>query len=139
MKLDNQQIIEAARRQRDLDISSMNVQPWMTSRRHFQVPTWLVALPAAAIVGFLFGIFVHRSFSDEESQLTAAADTVYVTRQVMVPQTPDTVIRYVERPIVTKTSKTIRPVTASISDAGTAITGRSIDQDDIDYKMLVMR
>ena len=28
MKLDNQQIIDAARRQRDLDTSSMNVQPW---------------------------------------------------------------------------------------------------------------
>lgn len=139
MKLDNQQIIDAARRQRDLDTSSMNVQPWTRHRKSFQVPTWLVALPAAAIVGFLFGLFVHKSLSDDTSKLMTAADTVYVTRQVMVPQTPDTVIRYVERPIITKANKTTHSNTASLSDAAPPIAGHSIDQDNIDYSMLVMR
>ena len=139
MKLDNQQIIDSARRQRDLDTSSMNVQPWMRHRKSIQVPTWLAALPAAAIVGFLFGLFVHKSFSGDTSKLMAAADTVFVTRQVMVPQTPDTIIRYVECPIITKANKTIHSNTASLSDGDTAITGHSIDQDNIDYSMLVMR
>ena len=139
MKLDNQQIIDAARRQRDLDTSSMNVKPWATRRQRFQVPAWLIALPAAAIVGFFFGLFVHNPFSDEAGQFMAAVDTVYVTRQVMVPQTPDTVVRYVERPKVTKTVKAAKPVVVTASVASAQVTGRSIDQDDIDYTMLVMK
>lgn len=143
MKLDNQQIIDAARRQRDLDTSSMNVQPWPTRRQRFQVPAWLTALPAAAIVGFLFGLFAHKYFSDDAGLLVAATDTVNVTRQVLVPQTPDTVIRYVERPQISKAVKTKKPTSSPLEESAsnTSIpnTGRSIDQDNIDYTMLVMR
>lgn len=142
MKLDNQQIIDAARRQRDLDTSSMNVQPWTSRRQRFHVPTWLVALPAAAIVGFLFGLFVQKSFPDDASQLVAATDTVYITRQVIVPQTPDTVIRYVEHPRVTNAVKTKKPTSSPLEESTSSTsdpdTGRSIDQDNIDYTMLVM-
>jgi hypothetical protein len=139
MKLYNQQIIDAARRQRDLDTSSMKVKPWTTRRLHFQIPVWLVALPAAAIVGFFFGLFVHNPFFDETGQFMATVDTVYVTREVMVPQTPDTVVRYMERPKVTRTVKTVKPAVVTASVASAPITGRSIDQDDIDYTMLVKR
>lgn len=129
MKLDNQQIIDAARRQRDLDTSSMHVKPWPSRHQHFRIPIWLVALPAAAIAGFLFGLFANRSFTDDARLLMAAVDTVYVTHEVLVPQAPDTVIRYVERPRATK--KTVMTATE-------AVTGRSIDQDNIDYTMLVL-
>ena len=141
MKIDNQQIIDTARQQRDLDTSAMHVKPWEERHQHFQIPTWLVALPAAAIAGFLFGLFFNKSFSDDAEQLMATADTIYVTREVMIPQTPDTIIRYVERPKIKKDVRDVKTVNPSVVNTknSMAFTGRSIDQDNIDYTMLVMK
>ena len=139
MKLDSQQIINEARRQRDLDTSAMHVKPWGERHHHFQVPSWLVTLPAAAIVGFIFGLFFNKSTSNETAQLMAAADTIYVTQEVLVPQKSDTIIRYVERPVKHKTVKAAQPAVASSPNLSTPTTGCSIDQDNIDYTMLVMK
>lgn len=126
MKITDQYIIDSAKRQRDLDNEQLHVCPWTANRRHFRIPLWLTAVPAAAIIGFLFGAYVHRP-ADTSATLTAFTDTVYVTHEVQVPQTPDTIIRYV----ATRQAKHKKP-------EPTPATGRSIDQDDIDYSMLVL-
>ena len=126
MKLNNQTIIDAARRQREQDQASLSVKPW-AQRRRPSAPTWLVALPAAAVAGFLFGLFVRQP--SQAPQLMATADTIYITREVPVPQKPDTIVRYVSRP---------RPKTVAVRDAQPA-TGRSIAEDNIDYSLLVVR
>lgn len=132
MKLDNQTIIDAARRLREQDNASLHVAPW-PSRRSKAVPVWLVAIPAAAVVGFLLGLFVRQPASDN-TQLLAKADTVYVTREVSVPQTPDTVVRYVERP-----RRPSRPQQVATVVDTMPVTGRTIGQDNIDYALLVVR
>lgn len=68
-------------------------------------------------------------------------DTIYVTREVMVPQTPDTIIRYVERPKIKKEVRDVKVVKPSVAttENNMDFTGRSIDQDNIDYTMLVMK
>ena len=44
-----------ARRMRDEENESLHVRPWRRNRR--SMPQWLVALPAAAVIGFLAGFF----------------------------------------------------------------------------------
>lgn len=131
MKIDNQTIIATARRQREADMNGLSPRPWRRQHRRLAVPAWLVALPAAAVAGFLFGLSVRQPDGDA-TQLTAKADTIYITREVPVAQRPDTVVRYVERP-----RRASRQVASR--QAEPPATGRSVAEDNIDYSMLVMR
>ncbi len=131
MKLDNQTIIASARRQREQDMNTLTPQPWHRRQpRRQSVPAWLVALPAAAVAGFLLGLFVRQPES-AVTPLTAKADTIYITREVPVVQRPDTVIRYVERPR--------RRHRLAVVNADLPVTGRSVAEDNIDYSLLVMQ
>ena len=136
MKLNNQTIFDAARRQREQDMASLSVKPW-PQRRRSSLPAWLVALPAAAVAGFLLGLFVRQPDAVHE-QLMASADTVYITREVPVPQKPDTVVRYVRRPRRAVHLAPPQPAQAS-NAAELPATGRSIAEDNIDYSLLVVR
>lgn len=131
MKIDNQTIIDTARRQREADMNGLSPRPWRRQHRRLAVPAWLVALPAAAVAGFLFGLSVRHPDGDA-TPLTAKADTIYITREVPVAQRPDTVVRYVERP-----RRASRQVASR--QAEPPATGRSVAEDNIDYSMLVMR
>lgn len=131
MKIDNQTIIATARRQREADMNGLSPRPWRRQHRRLAVPAWLVALPAAAVAGFLFGLSVRQPDGDA-TQLTAKADTIYITREVPVAQRPDTVVRYVERP-----RRASRQVASR--QAEPPATGRSVAEDNIDYSLLVMR
>lgn len=82
MKIDNQDIIRTARQLRDEQNEQLHVRSW-SRKHHFRVPTWLVAVPAAAIVGFVTGLFTQVNFQ-KDTPLTALVDTVYVS--VPVPQ-----------------------------------------------------
>lgn len=75
MKIDNQKIVSAARELRDKENERLHVRPW-NRRRRFRVPAWLVAVPAAAVVGFAFGVWTTRQ--SPQTPLTALVDTVYV-------------------------------------------------------------
>ena len=131
MKIDNQTNIDTARRQREADMNGLSPRPWRRQHRRLAVPAWLVALPAAAVAGFLFGLSVRQPDGDA-TPLTAKADTIYITREVPVAQRPDTVVRYVERP-----RRASRQVASR--QAEPPATGRSVAEDNIDYSMLVMR
>ena len=82
MKIDNQDIIRTSQQLRDEENSQLNVHPWR-HHRHFHLPTWLVAIPAAAIIGFVLGLWT-QSNSQSEAPLTALVDTVYI--KVTEPQ-----------------------------------------------------
>ena len=76
MKIDEKDIVRVAQELRDETNQQLHVHPW--PRRHqFQFSTWLAAVPAAAIIGFVLGIWTNRH-TQAELPLTALADTVYV-------------------------------------------------------------
>ena len=82
MKIDNQDIIRSARQLRDEENEQLHVSPW-NRHRHFHIPTWLVAIPAAAVIGFIFGLWT-QSRHQNDNPLTALVDTVYI--EVPAPQ-----------------------------------------------------
>ena len=84
MKIDNQDIIRTARQLRDEENAELHVSPW-NRHRHFHVPTWLVAIPAAAIIGFVLGLWTQAN-SHSDVPLTALVDTVYIKVPSPQPQ-----------------------------------------------------
>lgn len=134
MKVDNQDIIRAARELCDEENSRMHVRPWRRSPR-FRVPAWLVAIPAAAIVGFCFGLWTN-SLQSTNAPLTAMADTVYITVKETVPAV-DTVYMTESRSSATVTS-TRRVVNSQpMKKEQYASMGRSMATDQIRYDLLV--
>ncbi|MBQ9646032.1 MAG: hypothetical protein IJV24_06730 [Prevotella sp.] len=146
MKIDNQTIIDAARRQREQDETTIGVPRWRTARRHpFAVPAWLVALPAAAIVGFLFGLFVRQPLSTDQP-LTALVDTIYVTREIPanVAEAPSRLTQRGEEQDSPKVEKSIKPARKASPVRGDHVeeappTGRNVSEDGINYSMLVLK
>ena len=84
MKIDNQDIIRTARQLRDKENEQLHVSPW-NHHRHFHVPTWLVAIPAAAIIGFVLGLWTQAN-TNSDTSLTALVDTVYIKVPTPQPQ-----------------------------------------------------
>lgn len=87
MKLTEQEIIAAARQLRDEDNQKQHIRPWR--KRHVHVPQWLVAIPAAALLGFIFGMTLGKSTSNEPV-LTARIDTVYIQSSSPSPKIDET-------------------------------------------------
>ncbi|MBR6141860.1 MAG: hypothetical protein IKQ37_08905 [Bacteroidaceae bacterium] len=79
MKTTDLDIIRTARQLRDEENKQLHIRPWRTST----FPTWLVATPAAAIVGFVFGLWTQAHIQTD-TPLTALVDTVYI--KVPMPQ-----------------------------------------------------
>ena len=137
MKIDNQDIIRTARQLRDEENAELHVSPW-NHHRHFHVPTWLVAIPAAAIIGFVLGLWTQANTNSDTPQ-TALVDTVYI--KVPTPQSQqDSVVQAIpaaSTPAVTKTSprKTVR--TTSPSAPSRKAVGRPVADDHIRYDLLV--
>ena len=77
MRISDKDITRAARELRDEENRQLHVRPW-SRQRHFQLPAWLTAIPAAAIIGFLLGFWTN-SHTQGEPSVTALVDTVYVT------------------------------------------------------------
>ena len=139
MRVDNQDIIRTVRQLRDEENQQLNVHPWNRRRRHFHMPAWLVAIPAAAIVGFLFGIWTQNA-SQSDSPLTALIDTVYI--KVPVPQSSkDSAFQAIpekQAPVVTSPTATkpvVRPSTPNPRPRPAV--GRSVANDNIRYDLLV--
>jgi len=145
MKINNEIITRMARQLRDEENTQLHVAPWQRHRRHFRVPAWLVALPAAALVGFFFGLWTN-SEAPADSPLTALVDTVYVTEEK--PSTPkDTATsKYANQPtsqpaiqsaaLPTTSTRQRMPSHPSKSPRATTA-GHSVADDHIRYDLLV--
>lgn len=137
MKIDNQDIIRTARQLRDEENAELHVSPW-NRHRHFHVPTWLVAIPAAAIIGFVLGLWTQAN-SHSDVPLTALVDTVYIKVPSPQPQL-DSVVQVVP---ATSThaakpdpkQKTVR--TAASANPTQKEYGRPVADDHIRYDLLV--
>ena len=137
MKIDNQDIIRTARQLRDEENAELHVSPW-NHHRHFHVPTWLVAIPAAAIIGFVLGLWTQAN-SHSDVPLTALVDTVYIKVPSSQPQ-QDSVVQVVP---ATSThaakpdpkQKTVR--TAASANPTQKEYGRPVADDHIRYDLLV--
>ena len=137
MKIDNQDIIRTARQLRDEENAELHVSPW-NHHRHFHVPTWLVAIPAAAIIGFVLGLWTQAN-SHSDVPLTALVDTVYIKVPSPQPQ-QDSVAQAMPTPTATAATKTspkqtIR--TAPSSNPTQKEYGRPVADDHIRYDLLV--
>ena len=131
MKIDNQDIIRTARQLRDEQNQEQNVRQWHR-HRHFQVPAWLVAIPAATIIGFILGLWTQPRMQTDEP-LTALIDTVYIkihetgSRQDSAAKTVPTVINPAREHVLRPSTKSRRKQQA---------TGRPVADDHIRYDLL---
>lgn len=76
MKINNQDIVRAARQLRDEENEELHIRPW-SRHRHFRIPAWLVTMPAAVIVGFFLGLWT-QAYKQNKTPLTALVDTIYI-------------------------------------------------------------
>lgn len=137
MKIDNQDIIRTARQLRDEENTELHVSPW-NRHRHFHVPTWLVAIPAAAIIGFVFGLWTQAN-SHNEPPLTALVDTVYIKVPMPQPQ-QDSVIQSVPAALTPAAAESGPSQTvhrASSANHSQNKYGRPVADDHIRYDLLV--
>ena len=128
MKITDQDIIRAARQLRDEENNQLRVTPWHR-HHHFRVPSWLVAIPAAAFLGFLLGIWFDGEATGN-MPLTAMTDTVYV--KVTEPSVnADTLTHAAPRPV------NVRPKASKVKRSSHPSSGQSIAEDKIRYDLLV--
>jgi len=133
MKINEEDIIRAACQLRDEDNEQLYVRPW-NRRRRFHIPAWLAAVPAAAVVGFVLGVWTNAAQKDAPS-LTALVDTVYIT----VPDRTtscDTSVSISPVQVPTTLQKP-QPHRAAKMDVPVAV-GKSVADDMIRYDLLVM-
>ena len=138
MKIDNQDIIRTAQQLRDEDNQQLHVSPCNRHRR-FRIPNWIVAIPAAAIIGFVLGIWTQAERKGD-STLTALVDTVYIKVPV-TPSSQDSVIpshtAAVQKPVVSTPVTRPTASTPSSKDRQLPSSGRSVVDDHIRYDLLV--
>ncbi len=133
MKIDNQDIAQMARQLRDEENSALHVRPWPHHHRHFSVPSWLVAIPAAAFIGFFFGLWTQSNTKDTAA-LTSLVDTVYIEVPVK-PTVKDTAEQTVAPVPVPADSKGVRHTPAVRRTH--PVVGRPVSSDQIRYDLLV--
>jgi hypothetical protein len=148
MKTDNHDIISMVRQLRDEENEALRVSPWKR-HRHFQIPSWLVAIPAAAVAGFILGLWCNDSSRLGEEKLSALVDTIYIE----VPQlqaSQDTALAEAARSTMTEAAHSASPSAAvSATAAHPSVRsprpsrrqqpsiGRPVADDHIRYDLLV--
>ena len=131
MRIDNQDISRVARQLRDEENKKLHVSPWNRRSNRFHVPTWLVATPAAAIIGFVLG-FWTKNQSPTESPLETIVDTIYIKVREPLPQQD-----IIAEAIPTVPTSTPKQVVRSTSEHRSQSTvGRSFADDHIRYDLL---
>ena len=130
MNITDQDIIRTARQLRDEENEQLHVRSEFNRTRPWNhVPKWLVAIPAAAIIGFFVGLWTQGPQND--APLTALVDTVYI--EVPTSQPP-------QEPEVQDVPALPAPKTYSASttqhNPQTSV-GHSVADDGIRYDLLV--
>ena len=135
MNITDQDIIRTARQLRDEENEQLSVRSEFNRTRPWRhVPKWLIAIPAAAIVGFFVGIWTENSQND--APLTARVDTVYVQMPAPQPQKQDSVRQPIQTMRVSVSNNTTHPSSTTRSTSPSH--GRSVAEDNIRYDLLVM-
>lgn len=135
MNITDQDIIRTAQQLRDEENEQLHVRPEFNRTRPWRrIPSWLIAIPAAAIVGFFVGIWTEGSQND--APLTARVDTVYVQMPVSQPTEGDTVYQPIQTMRVSVSNNTTHPSSTTRSTSPSH--GRSVAEDNIRYDLLVM-
>ena len=135
MNITDQDIIRTARQLRDEENEQLHVRPEFNRTRPWRrIPSWLIAIPAAAIVGFFVGIWTEGSQND--APLTARVDTVYVQMPAPQPQKQDSVRQPIQTMRVSVPNNTTHPSSTTRSTSPSH--GRSVAEDNIRYDLLVM-
>jgi len=134
MKISDQDIVRMAQKLRDEENIRLHVRPWNRHRR-FNIPAWLVAIPAAALIGFLLGIWTN-SRQTTEHPLTALVDTVYIKVKDTVAIAPANHETSAKQPSLPHPSRA-RAKTV-ISAPRQVTSGLSMADDKIRYDLLVM-
>ncbi len=129
MRINDQDIARMAQELRDEDNYRLNVRRWSRHRR-FQFPTWLAAIPAAVIVGFLLGIWTNGQTMTEMPKM-AIVDTVYIKVPVSL-DTAQSVAASLMSPPVSR-ARGSRPV----GQPRATPTGLPMQSDQIRYDLLV--
>ena len=137
MKVTEQDIVYTARQLRDEENEQLSIQPWNRHRRH-HLPTWIVAIPAAAIIGFVFG-FWTKSANQLDTPLTALVDTIYIKVHDPQPRqdTIAQVIPDVKTPVRPREFARSRESANPASSRPQTIVGRPVSDDHIRYDLLV--
>lgn len=133
MRVDNQDVIRTAQELRDEENSRLHVRPWRRSPR-FHVPVWLVAVPAAAIVGFFFGLWTNSQQS-AVNLMTAMVDTVYI--KVKEPTPSADTVYMAETPPAPEVAPVRRVALKPVQKNQYASSGCSMATDHIRYDLLV--
>lgn len=163
MKITDQDIVRTAQELRDEENNQMTVRPWAKGEKakrlkaennsslsssNFQLfnfstfTKWFVATPAAAFIGFVFGIWA-QAHTNTGTPLAALVDTVFI--EVPAPQQPQQprpdavaeVAPNVSRPAQKQDQS--RPVSTKASHRSSLAgsVGRPACDDNIRYDLLV--
>ena len=138
MIIDNQDIIRTAQELRDEENQQLSVSPWNHHRR-VHIPTWLIAIPAAAIIGFVLGLWTQNQ-SNDNVPLTALVDTVYIKVPEQQPK-QDSVIQAIpvaQTPVASKPVVRSAVRTSKNNSRQQTTVGRSVAEDQIRYDLLVI-
>lgn len=130
----DQDIIRTAKDLREEQNAQLHVRQWSRQKRSHYV-SWLTAIPAAAIIGFLFGIWTSTATQDD-TPMTAMVDTVYVK----VPSTPTNRDTVKQTEISRTTPVTQQKKVSAVKqrrNSKTSPAGRSMADDQIRYDLLV--
>lgn len=128
MKITDQDITRAARQLRDEGNEQLHVTSWHRQHR-FRVPSWLVAIPAAAFLGFLLGVWFDGE-PKSNMPLTAMTDTVYI--KVTEPfVSTDTITHAAPQPV------NVRTKASKVKRSSHHSSGQSLAEDKIRYDLLV--
>lgn len=128
MKITDQDIIRTAQQLRDEENDQLRVTHWHR-HHHLRVPSWLVAIPAAAFLGFLLGIWFDGE-TKSNMPLTAMTDTVYV-RVAEPTVNADTITHAAPRPV------NVRTKASKVKRSSHHSSGQSLAEDKIRYDLLV--
>lgn len=139
MKINDKDIARMARRMRDEENGSLHVRRWRRNRK--SMPQWLVALPAAAVIGFLAGFFTGSKSEPEDMRiLSQRIDTLYITRQAEKPESADSgTLKNTGLAIETKSNSPGTSARRDSSGKSKYVTGLPASKDGIRYDMLVMQ
>ncbi len=124
MKVNEFEIAQTARRLRDEENAKLRVRQW--HHRRMVIPTWLVYIPAAAIVGFVFGLWMGEKQLATDFQAVAKADTIYVKQLERIVEYDTIYSSLPSRPGNSKTKHVVK-------------TGVPMTKDKVPYHLLVMQ